>query len=104
METNNLPEETVSQNDHERMRRMVREYEAQLAQAKEFTVHICHEVNNPLTGVLGQTQLLLREDLSEKARQRVEVIENLAMRIRDTIVELRQYPMGALELDGTSDK
>jgi nitrogen-specific signal transduction histidine kinase len=49
-----------------------------------------HEINNPLTGVLGQAQLLLREELSEKARQRVETIEKLAMRIRDIVAQLRQ--------------
>ena len=49
-----------------------------------------HEINNPLTGVLGQAQLLLREDLSETARSRVEKIEQLAIRIRDIVAQLRQ--------------
>jgi len=49
-----------------------------------------HEINNPLTGVLGQAQLLLREELNEKARTRAETIESLAMRIRDIVAELRR--------------
>jgi nitrogen-specific signal transduction histidine kinase len=48
-----------------------------------------HEINNPLTGVIGQAQLLLREELSQSARRRVETIEQLAGRIRDTVAELR---------------
>jgi signal transduction histidine kinase len=55
----------------------------------ELIARVRHEINNPLTGVIGQAQLLLREDLSEKARQRVEVIEGLATRIRDIVAMLR---------------
>jgi signal transduction histidine kinase len=47
------------------------------------------EINNPLTGVIGQVQLLLREELSDTARRRVETIEQLAVRIRDTVAQLR---------------
>jgi hypothetical protein len=43
-----------------------------------------------LTGVLGQAQLLLREELSESARRRVVTIEQLAGRIRDTVAQLRE--------------
>jgi signal transduction histidine kinase len=42
-----------------------------------------------LTGVLGQSQLLQREELSPSARRRVETIEQLAGRIRDVVAELR---------------
>jgi C4-dicarboxylate-specific signal transduction histidine kinase len=40
--------------------------------------------------VLGQAQLLLREDLSDRARKRVETIEELALRIRDIVAQLRE--------------
>jgi hypothetical protein len=39
--------------------------------------------------MLGQAQLLLREELSEKARKRVQTIEELAIRMRDLVAELR---------------
>lgn len=61
-----------------------------LAEAAEVAARVRHEVNNPLTGLIGQTQLLLREDLSPTARRRVQTIEQLAERIRDTVAELRQ--------------
>ncbi len=49
-----------------------------------------HEINNPLTGLIGQAQLLLREELSEAARRSVQTIEQLANRIRDTVASLRE--------------
>jgi signal transduction histidine kinase len=56
----------------------------------ELAARVRHEINNPLTGLIGQAQLLLRDDtLSEGARRRVEVIEQLAKRIRDAVAELR---------------
>ena len=64
--------------------------EAQLDAVAELVARVRHEINNPLTGVLGQAQLLLREDLNDKARKRVETIESLAIRLRDIVGQLRQ--------------
>jgi signal transduction histidine kinase len=55
-----------------------------------LVARIRHEINNPLTGVLGQAQLLLREDLSDRARKRAVTIEELAIRIRDIVAQLRE--------------
>ena len=52
-----------------------------------------HEINNPLTGVLGQAQLLLREELNDKARKRAQTIEELAIRMRDIVAQLRQVQL-----------
>jgi signal transduction histidine kinase len=71
------------------LRALIAEQEVKLAEIAERVARVRHEINNPLTGVLGQAQLLLREDLSEAARKRVETIEQLAARIRDTVAELR---------------
>ena len=65
-------------------------YQAKLDEVADLITRVRHEINNPLTGVLGQAQLLLREDLSEKARKRAETIEELAIRIRDIVAQLRQ--------------
>ena len=64
-------------------------YRQRLNDVAELVARIRHEINNPLTGVLGQAQLLLREDLTERARKRAETIEELAIRIRDIVAELR---------------
>ena len=73
----------------QRLRSLIAEHEAKLTEIADLIAHVRHEINNPLTGVLGQAQLLLREELSPKARQRVETIEQLAARIRDIVAQLR---------------
>lgn len=82
--------EATAVSSEARLRARIAQYEAQLDEIAEMVARVRHEINNPLTGVLGQAQLLLREDLSEKARKRVETIEGMAIRLRDIAAELRQ--------------
>ena len=84
------PENGMTAESEEQLRARIAAYETQLDEIAEMVARIRHEINNPLTGVLGQAQLLLREDLSERARKRVETIESMAMRLRDIAAELRQ--------------
>jgi signal transduction histidine kinase len=51
-----------------------------------------HEVNNPLTGILGNAEMLLsrRERLPAAVVQRLEVIADLAVRLRETVRRLSQ--------------
>ena len=65
-------------------------YRMKLEETADLVARIRHEINNPLTGVLGQAQLLLREDLSERSRKRVQTIEDLAIRLRDIVAQLRE--------------
>src|SRR3954469_3100019 len=83
----------------ERLRALVAECEARLTEIADLVAHVRHEINNPLTGVLGQAQLLLREELSPGARKRVQTIEQLAGRIRDIVAKLRnvQRPQGQVD-------
>jgi signal transduction histidine kinase len=73
-----------------KLRALTAEYEARMDEVADLITRVRHEINNPLTGVLGQAQLLLREDLPERAKKRAETIEALAMRIRDIVAQLRQ--------------
>jgi signal transduction histidine kinase len=75
------------------LRAMVAAYEKKIDDVAQLVSRVRHEINNPLTGVLGQAQLLLREDLSDKARKRAETIEQLAIRLRDVAAELRQVQL-----------
>lgn len=68
--------------------------EQRLDEIADLITRVRYEINNPLTGVLGQAQLLLREDLSESARRRVTTIEEQAIRIRDIVAQLRQVQKG----------
>ena len=74
----------------EQLNRVVGECEARLTEYAALAAHVRHEINNPLTGLIGQAQLLLREELSDTARRRVQTIEQLANRIRDTVASLRE--------------
>jgi len=74
----------------EELNALVAKYEAKLDEVADLITRVRHEINNPLTGVLGQAQLLLREDLNERSRKRAETIEELAIRIRDIVAQLRQ--------------
>ena len=89
----------------EQLSRVVGECEARLAEYAELAAHVRHEINNPLTGLIGQAQLLLREELSDTARRRVQTIEQLANRIRDTVASLReiQTPQPAQRAGGGGD-
>jgi signal transduction histidine kinase len=81
---------TTDDDVSEKIRALMADYEARMDEVADLITRVRHEINNPLTGVLGQAQLLLREELSDKARKRVETIEQLAIRIRDIVAQLRQ--------------
>jgi signal transduction histidine kinase len=88
MSTDETGERATAQME-QRLRSLIAEHEAKLAEIAGLVAHVRHEINNPLTGVIGQAQLLLREELSPSARRRVETIEQLAARIKDTVAQLR---------------
>ena len=84
-------EKSSQENDGEqKLRALAAEYEAKMDEVADLISRVRHEINNPLTGVLGQAQLLLREELPERAKKRAETIEALAIRIRDIVAQLRQ--------------
>jgi signal transduction histidine kinase len=73
----------------EKINEIIAVHERKIDEIAELVARVRHEINNPLTGVLGQAQLLLREELSETARKRAETIEGLAVRLRDVVGQLR---------------
>jgi signal transduction histidine kinase len=89
--------EPLDANELARLRALVSEYETKLTDAASRVARVRHEINNPLAALLGQAQLLLREELSDKARKRAETIESQAKRIEDIVGELReiQIPVAA---------
>lgn len=56
----------------------------------DFGEILRHEVNNPLTGILGNTELLLarRDGLPPGAVERLQTIAELAVRLRETVRRL----------------
>ena len=64
---------------------------------EDFGEVLRHELNNPLTGILGNAELLLAEirrtpdaRLPPGGLQRLETIATLAVRLRETIRRLSQ--------------
>ncbi len=56
----------------------------------ELSRAVRHEVNNPLTAILGNAQLLLeRTDLPSDVYPRLREVESLSLRIRDILQELK---------------
>ncbi|MEW5797106.1 MAG: histidine kinase dimerization/phospho-acceptor domain-containing protein [Candidatus Zixiibacteriota bacterium] len=74
--TSTLPKELV---ERERM-----------AAINETAVTVNHEINNPLTAILGNVQLLLmhRKDLDAEVRNKLSVIEESASKIKDVTQKL----------------
>ncbi|HEV2836242.1 MAG TPA: histidine kinase dimerization/phospho-acceptor domain-containing protein [Pyrinomonadaceae bacterium] len=101
---NESPSSDHSEQDHESANEeldQVAKYRRKLEETADLVARIRHEINNPLTGVLGQAQLLLREDLSERSRKRVKTIEDLALRLRDVVAQLREVQRPGNDGDST---
>ncbi len=61
-----------------------------LAAIGEIGITIRHEINNPLTSILGNAQLILSKDdrIPEDIRKQVKTIEKMSLRIKDIIKRL----------------
>jgi signal transduction histidine kinase len=63
---------------------------------RDFGEVLRHELNNPLTGILGNAELLLVEmrrknvELPPQAQARLETIAALAVRMRETVRRLSE--------------
>ena len=62
-----------------------------LASIGELSAGIAHEVNNPLTSVIGFAQLLLEEDIPDNLRGNVEIISREAERASGIVKNLLTF-------------
>ena len=86
--------------------RDLKEVQGQMAQAEKhrslsaIVSGFAHEINNPLTGILGYIELLeLQNDLGDPAAKRIAIIKTQAVRIKTIIAELSR-----LDPDGNQVK
>jgi len=64
---------------------------SRLAAVGELAAGVAHEINNPLTGVLGFSERLLRKSTDEEVRRDLERIHNEAQRITKVMDNLRTF-------------
>ena len=74
----------------------MRDMETQQEEQRDFGTVLRHELNNPLTGILGNAELLLVElrrnhvEIPTQSRTRLETIAALAVRMRETVRRLSE--------------
>jgi len=65
---------------------------SRLASIGELASGVAHEINNPLTGVIGYTQFLLaREDIPEDAQKDLKIIDEGAQRVSSIVKRLSAF-------------
>lgn len=64
---------------------------AKLAAIGELAANIAHEINNPLTSVLGYAELMREEKDIESIMRDLEIIESESLRARDIVQQLLEF-------------
>ena len=65
---------------------------AQLASIGELSASIAHEINNPMSGVINYSQILLnQQDLTEKQRDLITRVQNEGIRVAGIVHNLLNY-------------
>ena len=81
---------TMTQNLHRSQRQLLQS--AKLAAIGELATNIAYEVNNPLTGVLGYTGLLLKaDDIPAGRKEHLRTIERETLRAREILKNLLDF-------------
>jgi len=68
----------------------------------QFLANMGHELRTPLNGVLGMTQALLRDDLTDGQRERVEVILNSGtalLTVLNDVLDLADMEAGTVNIE-----
>jgi PAS domain S-box-containing protein len=67
----------------------------------EFLANLSHELRTPMNGILGMTDLVLEEDLSESVRESLEIIRQSGdrmMELVDQLLALADFESGSGEI------
>ena len=67
------------------------ELSSRLAAVGEMAAGIAHEINNPLTGVLGYAELMLSEDLPPELKEEVQIIADGSKRVAEIVKRLLTF-------------
>jgi two-component system NtrC family sensor kinase len=59
---------------------------------KDIITGFAHEINNPLTGIIGNLELIeLKDNLSFETKKQLNTIKNLSLRIKDVISNMALF-------------
>lgn len=76
---------------------------AKLAAIGELASNVAHEINNPLTSILGYAELIKEETSLENIMRDIEIITSESIRARDIVQQLlefaRRRPLDMKEID-----
>ena len=64
---------------------------SRLASVGEMASGIAHEINNPLTSVIGFAQLLMERDIADDVKQDLRIINDSARRAADIVRRLLDF-------------
>ncbi len=65
---------------------------AKLAAIGELSANIAHEINNPLTSIIGYTEIALEEEqMSEELRKSLQIVEKESLRAKDIVRQLLDF-------------
>ena len=67
------------------------EISSRLASVGEMAAGIAHEINNPLTGVIGFSDMLMERELPQDMREQVEIIADGSRRVADIVKRLLTF-------------
>jgi signal transduction histidine kinase/CheY-like chemotaxis protein len=68
----------------------------------QFVANMSHEIRTPLNGVLGMTQAMAKDDLSDQQRERLDVVQRsgeMLLAILNDILDLSKIEAGKLTLE-----
>lgn len=66
-------------------------HSARLAAVGELAGHVAHEINNPLTGVLGYASLLMEVETDSGRMRQLKIIEEETLRAREIVRKLLDF-------------
>ncbi|MDD5122540.1 MAG: PAS domain S-box protein [Dehalococcoidales bacterium] len=85
-----ITEKLKIEKEKETLRRKA-EISSRLATVGEMAAGIAHEINNPLTSVIGFADLLLEEDLPAETREQLKIIAEGSNRVKGIIKRLLTF-------------